>query len=418
MDGAGLLFVAIAFMNVCSFVFHVAASRLLQPQAYGALGALVAMMFFLVVPANALQAAIVASVARRHPPGDTAPISLRHLTLVTGGIGLGVFCLGALLSPIINDFLHLHSLIAVVLLSLLLLPSLVSIVVRSVLIGQGYFRPAAVSIAIAAATRVITTLLLIQIGMGVAGAVAGTVVSEVLGLLVLARHVRAGWIRDNNAPAVTVSHRDVAAGMVAFTGFWLFIGLDAFLARHFLSAQASGFYAAASTAGRAALFLPQAVSLIALPRFAETHRERPQALTVLNHSLTIVAILGALTTLGLTICSHIVIRLLFGSAYSASGTIVGELAGASALMGAANVLMHFHLAQRSWQAHTCAVSAICMAAAITLQHDSIAAIAHIVVVGSMATVTVLLATAYVVPGQRRTRQSMDAAQITPEIIHP
>src|SRR3954451_14378754 len=85
-NGGAFFFLSLTLVNLGNFVFHAVVSRLLGPDSYGALSALLGLMLTLAVPVSAMQAAVTKRVAERRSPGNTAP-NIRRLTLHTAGVG-------------------------------------------------------------------------------------------------------------------------------------------------------------------------------------------------------------------------------------------------------------------------------------------------------------------------------------------
>ena len=82
--GGGLVFLAAsATLGLSNFVFHVVISRLLGPDRYGALGALLTLVLVLGVPLTALQAAVTRAVAQQ--VGETTDVRRLVGRAVAGG---------------------------------------------------------------------------------------------------------------------------------------------------------------------------------------------------------------------------------------------------------------------------------------------------------------------------------------------
>src|SRR5437867_2782725 len=102
-QGAVLVLVAGALVNVSNFGFHLIISRLLGPASYGGLSALLAVMVVLQVPVSAVQVAITQRVAsQRTTHAAEEPVTLGAGGLLAGAVAaaIGGCAIVAALSPV------------------------------------------------------------------------------------------------------------------------------------------------------------------------------------------------------------------------------------------------------------------------------------------------------------------------------
>ena len=245
VGGGGLVFlVSYAAVGLSTFIFHVVVSRLLGPDRYGALGALLTVVLVLSVPLTGIQAAVTRAVALR---GDE-PASVRQVTvkgIAAGVVGMVVL---AALSPLMSDFLHLGSVVPVLMLAAFLPPTAGAAVLQGVLIGRLRFTPVAVALLVGGAARLLFGVVLVKAGLGVTGAMLASTLAAVVTFAIVAWTLRASF-----GPATPLTSRLVAPGdgapiLIAVAGYWVLAGADTFLVRHLLDPHQAGLYAAAATA--------------------------------------------------------------------------------------------------------------------------------------------------------------------------
>jgi len=384
------LFAATTAVNVSNLVFHVVVSRMLGPKAYGGLGALIGVVMVLQVGMVALQTAVTLDVAGNRGtgggPDGTVCIGplLRRLTVLAG---IGFLAIAAA-SPWLKGFFRLASPVPTILLGAILLPVLTGLVPKGVLIGKLCFRPVAVALVAGAIARPLLGVLFVLAGLGIGGAVAATVASELVTtvflLLPLRRAIRA---HDGIVP-MELKFAQAGPAIVAFTGFWLFVTLDTILARHYLPPVESGYYAAAASTARTVLFLPSAVVLVALPSFASPVRGEAQR--ALGHSLVAVGALGMAAATCILLAPRLIVRVLFGQQYLASTAVVGILATSSAGVGLISILINYYLARRSPLAQGPWVGVAALAVAVAAFHSSLTSVAVVVLVAVAAVLALLL----------------------------
>ncbi len=444
----GLSFlIAMSAVNVSNFIFHVIISRLLGPASYGALGALLGIITVLTVPMAAAQAAITQAVAGR---GDKAGASARpHLARALGWTILaGAACLGliAAASPLIGSFLHLRSLVPALFLGLWLLPSIVAILPQGVLIGRLSFKPVGVALTVGAIGRLAAGVVLVQAGLGTSGAMLATAFGAGVTCMLLLWHMRSQLGRRPNPVALDAGitaaptegddvarssrpgisatdkpastpgdHRNggldlkpstAALSIAALTGSAVFLGIDTFLARHFLTPTAAGFYAAAAVAARIALFLPSAIALIAFPHFVSSRSKGDNVASRrhLMQSLAGIGLLGTASALFITAFPNLVVSVLFGDHYAASASVVGVLSMSADIMGLITLLVYYHLARKSSLSALGWVGSSVAAVLIALFHSGAEPIALVMLATTSAVLIGMVAPAFRQWGAREDRE--------------
>ncbi|HLX88421.1 MAG TPA: hypothetical protein VKR22_08220, partial [Acidimicrobiales bacterium] len=291
-DGGLAFFGAVALANLANFLFHVFMSRMLGPATYGALGSILGLATVVTLAVTAFQAAVTQAVAERRRSAGPAPLVLRSSVLRTGAVGLVLGAALALSAPVLRGFLHLGSVVPVVLFAGFVAATVTTLVPQGVLVGQLRFRVVATALAAGAALRLVSGPVFVALGWGLDGAVAAVVVNALATLTLLLWPLRSELAVVRHGDPLKFGARTALLAVVALGGVSAFVGLDSFLARHYLARSASGYYVAAATAGRIALFLPAAVGIAVFPRLAAHGGRGPDARALMRHSVAIVAVVG------------------------------------------------------------------------------------------------------------------------------
>jgi O-antigen/teichoic acid export membrane protein len=386
--GGGLVFlIASATVGLSNFLFHVVVSRLLGPDRYGALGALLTVVLVLSVPLAGLQAAVTRAVALK---GDE-PISVGRVTAKGTLVGLIGMVILAVLSPVMADYLHLSSPTPVLMLALFLPPTAAGAVLQGVLIGRLRFTPVAVALLAGGAARLIFGAVLVEAGLGVTGAMlAGTLAAFVTFAIV-------AWpLRDSFRPVAQLSSRLIAAGdgisaLLAVGGYWVLAGADTFLVRHLMTPHEAGLYAAAATGSRIALFAPAAFVMLVFPRFAANRGRGPEARRLLVQSMGIVVLMGVVVAGTIVALPGPLVHVLFGNGFSGSAGTVGILASEAAVLGVIGLLTYFHLARRSSFAQLSWLGAGVAVVGIYIFHKSMTEVADVMLVTSLLVLVLSIA---------------------------
>ena len=422
--------------NLGSFAFLVLVARSSTPVILGGLAALGALALLFEVPANALQAAFASS--SNGGATSAAPGSLDGRTgegagrgaLVATAWGVAAGAVLVALSPLVEEFLHLPSLTPAILLGLYALPIGAGVVPKGLLAGRSRLGLLGVGLLAGIAVRLGLGAALVGSGAGLAGALGAMVAGEAVTAVVLAICL---WTARDKAPGVATEPAGGAAPggaapggaapggaapgggapgarsrfgvaklpAAAFTGYWALSAIDVFMARHFLGARSSGFYAAAATTAQLALIAPGVVAALVFPRLAGLDLPRPVSPEArpkqrLHFALAFgaVAITGFAAALAVAAWAGPVVQGLFGVSYRPAGAVVGLLSFAAALLGLVTVLVHYHLG-RGYKA-TAVLSWLGAAVVVigtTLSHASITDIAVVMVVATSATCAAMLAVA-------------------------
>src|SRR6266487_3548551 len=241
---------AMAVGNGLNYAFNLVMLRMLEPAAYGALGALLAVILIGTVPGLALQVVVARHTALR--AGDRQAVT--ELWLAANLLPL----------PIVSAL-------------------------QGMLLGAQRFGALAASMLLNAAARLAVGVGLVAAGYGVDGALAASVAGSVLAMLpplALLRPALAGRLRRPRprgwrtapigaeplggllSPGTAALGREVGAAALAFLGLLLLTNVDLLLARHYLAAEASGLYAAGAVVAKIAFWAPQFVATIVFPRLA------------------------------------------------------------------------------------------------------------------------------------------------------
>ena len=361
-----LLFLAITLANASNYIFHVVISRMLTRNEYGALGAVLAILVFLSVPLGAVQTTIAKRIAASRAATDSHWYGVIR---TFAPVALGISLLLVLAAPVVSAFLRLDSQWTAVFIALYVTPALLLTALRGVLQGNMRFKELAFASAFPMVMRLVIAIPLVEAGGGVAGAIGASVVAETLGLL-----AALGLLWRKEPLRVGGSDRSLLREVLPVIGglaaMWMLVELDLVLARHFLASHEAGGYAAAGLLARAVLFVPGAVSLVALPHFSRTRGRGPDAYRWLVSSTVTVAGVGGLAAVVLALGSDPIMRVTFGSRFAESASLLPVLSLAMVGMGLANLLVFFHVAAGTRMFQLLWVLAAVEASLVTALHGS------------------------------------------------
>jgi O-antigen/teichoic acid export membrane protein len=395
-NGALLFFGGTLVAAGLHFLYQALMSRMLGPAVYGALGSLIALTTIVTLAAAALQAAIthaVASTAHLESEWATAMSMRRPLQWALAG-GALCFTVIAATSPLFERYLHLKSALPVVLFGLFVAVTLVGIIPQGLLMGRLRFSTVAVAIVANAAVRCALGVVLVELNFGLNGAMAAAAFASAVQLVMLVYPVRTEMRRVSAIEDRFIRTRAVILAVVALGGVSTFIGIDSFLARHYLPRVESGYYVAAATGAKITLFLPAAVTQMAFPRIARVIADPAKIRRILAENFTFVAILGIASTLVIFAFSHLIVSILFGHRFDVAAGTIGILSVSSAELGVMTLMTYYFLARRMIFATFSWLGVAGAALAIWGFHANPTEIAKVMVVTTSATLLVQVVVAW------------------------
>jgi glycosyltransferase involved in cell wall biosynthesis/O-antigen/teichoic acid export membrane protein len=342
-----LLLVAVGVLNGSNYIFHVVVSRMLGASSYGALAALLAVTMIISVPFGVVQTVFAQKTAALRAQGRETEVEevalstergLRPFAWVAGAVIL-------LVAPLLAHFLHVGFISAALLAPFAVL-SLLTAVPIGVLQGQERFNAFASLVVLGVGVRLAIGILLVWAGLGVAGAMLASAVAPLVVLLVGFSLVGLRGRRPSRASLEALRGR-FATAFLGLTSFWALAEVDIALARHYFHGDEAGFYSSAGLLARALLFLPGAVALVAFPKFVAAKERREGSERWLRISVLSVGILMAVALPLLILLREPLVSLTFGEGYAPAADLVPVLGIAMAFMAVIGVLVYFHIAMAS-----------------------------------------------------------------------
>jgi O-antigen/teichoic acid export membrane protein len=380
------------------YAYNVAMAAVLGPAAFGALGALLALILLGSVPGIALQA-----MAARHTAllatdqRDQRALWASLLRLAAWwGVALAAATVAA--SPFLGAWLHLDSPAPVLALALALAPSTFSYTSQGMLQGREAFVAFTAVGLVNAVGKLVAGLALVAAGFGVSGAVAGAAAGTWLGAatgVVLVRRAVAAAAPAGAAPAAGPLGREATVAVTGLLGLFLLTNVDVPLARHFLPAEASGHYALGAVVAKIAFWGPQFVTTLVFARLVTGGDRR----RLLAGSAALIVASGALLAVGLAALAALGVALpLLGRDYAAIGPALPLFAVLGCSLALVQLLLFEEIAVSARRmGRVLALAAVAQAALISVAfHDSVGEI----VGTALAVALALVAVGAVLAGRR------------------
>jgi O-antigen/teichoic acid export membrane protein len=339
------LTMALLTVNLSNYVLNVAVSRILGRAQFGAVAAILALLYVLNVPTSAIQTLLTREVAQIPDP-DELPAVYRSIRRVVWRWAAVATLATLALTPLVVAFLHLDSFTPALFLPLLVGLALLVPMYRGILQGRRRFALLTANIGAEAALRVVGAILLTLLGFqaaGVMGAFAlGLVASLVLGRVFTRRDLGSGSTAAlSSASSHLLELLPVVAGLGLVTAAF---NVDVILARHFLRPVDGGEYAAVSLVARVLFYLTSSVGgAVVASRIPPQPRGR---LKLLAQGLAVVVGTATAGELACLLFPRAVVVGVFGSAYAGAASVLPLLGAGMVALSATNLLVYFLLAMR------------------------------------------------------------------------
>jgi O-antigen/teichoic acid export membrane protein len=382
------------------YTYNVAISAVLGPAAFGALGALLALILLGSVPGIALQATAARHTALLAGDRRGQRALWRSLLRLAAWWGAALAAVTVAASPVLGAWLHLDSPVPLLALALALAPSTFSYTSQGMLQGREAFGGFVVVGLVNAVAKLGAGLGLVALGFGVSGAVAGAAVGTALGaatgMLWVRRSIAAApaaaEVPAGGAPAAGALGREATVAVTGLLGLFLLTNLDVPLARHFLAAEASGYYALGAVVAKIAFWGPQFVTTLVFARLVTGGDRR----RLLAGSAALIVASGALLAAALASLAALGVALpLLGRDYAAIGGALPLFAVLGCSLALVQLLLFEEIAVSARRmGRVLALAAVLQAALISVAfHDSVGEIVGTALAVALALVAVGVALA-------------------------
>ncbi len=326
IGAAGLAVTAAGVLaNLLAYVVPVLGARRLDAADLSALATLLAMTAIAGVAGTGLQIAVAVHRARYGPSPAARP------ALLTVAVTAGALAAALPVAVLVLRLPVLPTVLAGV--------STVGVVAAGRWLGEMQgdqrFVPLAAGLAVLAGGRYGGVVAGLALGAGLTGALLLGAATAILVLPVLHLLARRPGVPVAGAP---VAARDVVTAGGATLAMLVVSYADLLLARRFLPPDASGAYAVGTVLTKGALWAPQVVTVLALPRLAQGHRR------TLRLALLLIGACGVVLVTGAAVAGGPAFRLAGGSGYVGLSRYAPVFAATGALYGLLFVLVNAQVA--------------------------------------------------------------------------
>lgn len=266
--GSILIFTASHIVSIANFLYNLLMARLLGPEKYGELGAILSLMILLGAPLSVLNLLVVKTVSFYWGKKEIGTIAafLKYLTRKLFIIGIIAGLIIVILNPLIISFLKLDSSIPIFLIAFSYIFSGPIILNRATLQGTLSFSPLVLNSFIEVGMKLILSVTLVLLSFQVTGAILGPIIGSLIAYALAILQIKVILKESNEAHfAKEYFFSSVIPVFMASFSLSAIFSIDVLLVKHFFSARIAGEYLAVATIGRIIFYAVGPMIAVMLP---------------------------------------------------------------------------------------------------------------------------------------------------------
>ena len=357
--------------NFIAYVYHLVIGRMLGPELYGELAAVVSLIGLFAVSFGFFGLVIVKFVSS----GNTNERKMLFSWFTTRSSQIAIFVgiFVTAISPFIAGFLKIGLSVAV-LLGPIITVFLLSFIYSSFLQGLLRFGRVVVVSNISMAGRLALGILFVALGFSVFGAIFGLFISAALGLW-LNRY----FLKDYKVSKDSGS-RAFGKKILAYAGPIFLVSLstnslystDVILVKHFFEAQSAGIYAALSTLGKIIFFGTAPVGAVMFPLVSQRQSQGKDYKKIFLLSLLFTLGISLLVLLIYWLAPELSLKILYGDKFLEASPYLVWIGLFMAIFSSGSLIAGFYLSKGDTRIWTLVVlAALGQALGIWFFHSSI-----------------------------------------------
>ena len=357
--------------NFIAYVYHLVIGRMLGPELYGELAAVVSLIGLFAVSFSFFGLVIVKFVSSADRKERKMLFSWFTTRSSQIAIFVGIFVTA--ISPFIAGFLKIGLSVAV-LLGPIITVFLLSFVYSSFLQGLLRFGRVVVANNISMAGRLALGILFVALGFSVFGAIFGLFISAALGLWLNRYFLKDYKVSKDSGP------RALGKRILAYAGPIFLVSLstnslystDVILVKHFFEAQSAGIYAALSTLGKIIFFGTAPVGAVMFPLVSQRQSQGKDYKKIFLLSLLFTLGISLLVLLIYWLAPEISLKILYGDKFLGASPYLVWIGLFMAIFSLGSLIAGFYLSKGDTRIWTLVVlAALGQALGIWFFHSSI-----------------------------------------------
>lgn len=300
--------------------------RILTPEEYGLFGAIMALFTIFSAPLATLSMVVSRKVSQYRADHDD--ISITHfyywINIRSAIFGAIIFSVFLLFAPNIQFNLKSTSIMPVYLMGVLLLINIMPIINNAFLQGLQKFFWLSASNTLWPLLKIIFSFSLVFLGFGLSGALGGIILASIFCWTVTYNALYHQFETGRIKPFVSqhLTFKPAIPIFLANLAFTIMTQVDIVLVNYYFSATDTGHYAAASTLGKAIMYLSGGVSMALFPMVAELHARKESSLVLLFQAIGLTTLICSIGAIFYYFFGEVIVVLFYGEEYRDAGIIL------------------------------------------------------------------------------------------------
>lgn len=382
--GGIVFFIGGMISNILNYLYRILMGRMLGPELFGELVAVISFLFILAVPSAPIQIAATrfsAILKARNSSGKFKNLFL-YLTRISGLITLVLIILGIVFVGKIQDFLNLSSKNYIYFLIGITTVMIIAGVTKGILQGLKRFSLLSFNILLESLGRVVLAVIFVSLGFKVFGALVGFFFSLIFGYFISLYFLRDILSKNkeltNNGQYIMVSNQEtreiwkyIFYSFLAFLLLNLLLNTDKILVKHYFSGFEAGIFSSISTLGQIVFLVISLIAGILFPIVVSKQAKKENYFYSLKVASLLSLLIGGMSLLIFFLFPKELLLLFFGKNYLDGTSFLGYYSLAMGILGFIFLLSYFFMALNNFKfLYILAAGTILEILLITLYHDS------------------------------------------------
>lgn len=336
--------------NVFQYFYQFIAARGLSVEDYGVMNSIVYVATLIVTSVSVIPFAKII-IKNKHNLNSIISRIIFIVSIITGILSTLIFLANGLLT----DYLNITDRTPIFILVILFASFAIMNLFIGIIYGLLWYVDATLKKFLAAFLKfLIGYIVIFVLGYSYNGALLSIIMANIIviiwGYITLNNYIKTEYFKINRELLSLLKQTAVYSFPVALSAFAFNIAtnIDIVITKNLLEAKTAGIYSAVSLTGKIAVFIPAILAQILYPQVS---REMQDNRSSLNSILTIMGLTFLISLTYVAVVSffpELVIRILFGTKYTAGADVLVVIGMAMAVLAGINVVFNFLLAKEKY----------------------------------------------------------------------
>ncbi|MCM8781704.1 MAG: hypothetical protein NC828_01415 [Candidatus Omnitrophica bacterium] len=285
-----VMFISGSMAGLFNLLYQLLMLRTLPIKVYGELNSLLSLFLIVALPFTSFTTMVARFISKFNAQGEYMNLKVFLATILRHSfiLGIGVFILTNLLTPILAFSLQLDSTLPIIFLAIILFLSTIIPVLSGGLQGLEKFAWLAGATTVSGFFKISLAFIFLILSLKSLSAALGVIIISLLFALLISVWPLKEYIFKIEKESYVELKEAYSYLLPTFSTllcFSLLTNIDIVLVKHFFSPILAGTYSIAQIIGKIILFLPGTVSLVMFPRTSFLHTQSKDTLHTLKRSL-------------------------------------------------------------------------------------------------------------------------------------